>query len=808
MSRLSQQLLLALVVGAAATTVPVDADAAPASRRSKRGDAKLGDLVQRLRESEQSVVKAERAAAKEAVPTDKALAKRLVQGQLQMAEGDYEGAAIKFLDLVENYGETPAGIQAVFFLGDALVQMDMQRWAVELFSQTLSDRRPDARRFHQLAVARLFDLALLRREKGFARRPGLSATPEVRARLQSVGVDVSVKPPEGIVKQADADRLVQWAESFPRSDRDPELRYSYGRYLFLTKRYDKALVELESLSPIDVPISRGGPGAQWRVRAAYVAASSAAGAGNLDDALTRFGNIVKANPSNPRDRQIKELSWLAIGRIHHDTGESEDAVKAYRQIGRDSPFFPEAMYETAWTLLGNKQYEQAIQALDLLLIYDPNSPISAEIKQLRGKIKIQQRDYASAEEEFLTLRREFDRLGKRMARKLSTQSDARTYFAAVVGEDMENFSLTSLLPTAALPVARGLDSAVHAESIAREVGMLERELSETRDLLARMEEAVQAREKARLFNDLGAHATSLDNVDRDLIDVREALVARLASKLKGGSLDRMEAQRKKLRDLVDEPLGTRGPQYRKMIARLERLAEQAHKLDLFIGEMRAELVAAENYYEQTRKDQKIDRQGFLKQAAEQRDEIAALEKAARDLRDEIARARSAVRYQDPLLVAQQQANRAYRKHLQGMWAALSKARKDPDATTVMKRVEAMQVRVDNTRGALERAAANKLKDAVTILVEERANLDRYLEELTAMTGDTKAVVAQVLEAAYGDVVGEIGNLTMRSEVGLLDVAWAMKEAETDEVGRLERIRDRDLRELDLAIEMGLEDLVE
>ena len=189
-------------------------------------------------------------------------------------------------------------------------------------------------------------------------------------------------------------------------------------------------------------------------------------------------------------------------------------------------------------------------------------------------------------------------------------------------------------------------------------------------------------------------------------------------------------------------------------------------------------------------------------------EIAALEKAARDLRDEIARARSAVRYQDPLLAAQQQANRAYRKHLQGMWAALSKARQDPDAATVMKRVEAMQVRVDNTRGALERAAANKLKDAVTILVEERGNLDRYLEELTATTGDTKAVVAQVLEAAYGDVVGEIGNLTMRSEVGLLDVAWAMKEAETDEVGRLERIRDRDLRELDLAIEMGLEDLVE
>jgi len=198
----------------------------------------------------------------------------------------------------------------------------------------------------------------------------------------------------------------------------------------------------------------------------------------------------------------------------------------------------------------------------------------------------------------------------------------------------------------------------------------------------------------------------------------------------------------------------------------------------------------------------------LKQAAAQRNDIAELEKASKASRGRISRAKSAVRYQDPLLAAQQKANRAYRKHLQGMWAALSKASKDPDASTVMRRVEGIQVRVDNTRGALERSAAKRLQGAVTILLEERANLDRYLVELTETTGDTKAAVASVLEAAYVDVVGEIGNLTIRSEVGLLDVAWAMKEAETDEVGRLERVRDRDLRELELAIEMGLEDLSE
>ena len=59
-------------------------------------------------------------------------------------------------------------------------------------------------------------------------------------------------------------------------------------------------------------------------------------------------------------------------------------MAAYRKISRDSVYFPEAMYETAWTLLRAGQNEAAITALDLLLVYDPDSPIVPEIKQLRG----------------------------------------------------------------------------------------------------------------------------------------------------------------------------------------------------------------------------------------------------------------------------------------------------------------------------------------------------------------------------------------------------------------------------------------
>src|SRR5690606_15200629 len=97
------------------------------------------------------------------------------------------------------------------------------------------------------------------------------------------------------------------------------------------------------------------------------------------------------------------------------------------------------------------------------------------------------------------------------------------------------------------------------------------------------------------------------------------------------------------------------------------------------------------------------------------------------------------------------------------------------AGTLWSRVEKLQARADGARVALDRAAGARLQDAIRILVEERANLDRYLVELRGTKTTTKTLVGEVMAAAYEDVVGELANMVMRSEVGLLDVAWAMKE---------------------------------
>jgi len=324
--------------------------------------------------------------------------------------------------------------------------------------------------------------------------------------------------------------------------------------------------------------------------------------------------------------------------------------------------------------------------------------------------------------------------------------------------------------------------------------------------LSRMEEAVDVTHKARLFTDLAAHVSALDDGTSQVIDVQERLVARLRVRAKGEGVQQLEDERRRLRGELDAPRGGASPKREKSVRAVEKLEQSAHKLELVVAEQRAQLVATERYYEETRGEQKIDHQAFLSQAAELRDEIAGLEAQAASLRRKVGRARAGLRFDNPEDDRWRQAAAAYQQHLGRMHDALAKVAPDSDGAALWKRTVAWQGSCDGVRDGLDGAADKRLGKALTIIAEERANLDQYRSELDVTRGRTKELVAEVMSATYRDVVSELHNQVMRSEVGLLDVAWAMKDAETEEVQRLELERDQILGELDEAVKMGLEEL--
>ena len=789
-------LVTVLAIGAAEATVH--------ARRNKT--VQLSEVVTRLRETQQGIVAAERAAVPEPDASEAELARRLVAGQLRLADDDFEGAAVVFLDLVENHAGSQAAPQAVYYLGEALMKLDMPRWAAEVFTRNLGDSNPAAQRFHQRSVARLFDLRHPPREEGFAEHPGTSATPEARARLAALGHRPDHAPRQGVIAADDAERLERWAESFAAADRIPELRYAYGRYLYLAGKHARARDELDTIAlpgAIDNATARSEP---HTLRAAYIAAAASLALGEVDDALERFSTVVRVRPPTTEDRRIVELAWMALGRVRHDQGKWSPSIRAYRRVGRDSPYFREAMYETAWTLLRAGHHQRAAQVLALLLVYDPQAPVAAEVKQLRGKIRISQRDYRAAEEDFLELRREYAALARQLEDKGHAGEPTEAWFQAVIGEDMRHFDLGTLLPAGAVPLARSLPRARQAEATVQVVGVLVDELRDTRALLARMEEALRAKEPARLFTDLNAHVAALDSAELGLLDIQYDLLRRAASRMDDAALTTFEAESRQYQRAIDQPLGPHGGTRDETVDTLTHLSEQVHKLQLTVAAQRAQLVAAERYYQETRQQQRIDHDAFLQQAAELRDAIAAADGRLRSMRHHIQRAESALRYDDPFVPARDHAVGQYRAYLARMRTVIADAAPDPETDELWERAKTLEQSLAGARSGLDRTAALRLRVAREVVVEERANLDDYLVQLQATRKRTQAVGAEVTAAAYRDVVAEVDNLVIRSEVGLLDVAWAMKEAEVEAVEHLEKARDQEMREIERNLELGLEAL--
>ncbi len=766
--------------------------------------ASLQSVLVSLAAVEEVAVAAEQAARRDATRSDAELARRLVAGQVMLAQRDSERAAVVFLDLLENAPASPAAAQARYYLGEALLLLGMRRWAAECFSGTLADPGADARRLHQKAVARLLALASPGRGPGFARKPGLGAMPELRARMQALGL-TSAAPqtpaiaPLGELGPTDILRLRGWVESVAPEQRSAELRYAHGRHLFLSRDYSAAFAELEALAPGDQPLDLRGGDARWRLRATYIAGAAAAALGQAELAMVRFNKLASALVRTPEDREIRDLAWLARARLYADAGDQAEAIRAYRQVGRGSPLFGEAMYETAWALLRAGRPEVALAALQQVLEVSPDSPVAPEALQMRGKLQIQQRAWKAAELEFTALRRDFETRAKALAGTLTVEADAAAYYSAVAGSDGPEFKLDALLPRAALPLARGMRRASQAEDLAQETGAVTRMLADTRDLLARMEAATQASERARLFVDLGAQWSALDQAGFELADASERLLAHAGAKLEPSSFAAIERSRQAQRKPVDTLRTGSSARERRILDVAPLHAELAADA----ARLRAQLVALERSQLASGRPRTA---AFFSEATALRAALAEAEAGAATLHARVTEARATVRFTDPLLTARRSALTSYRSFLGSAVDGAAKAVADPAVTALFARLRRADARLTAARNKIDAAASKRLAAAIVVLRDERRKLDEYAAELGELRERALGTIGQTTAAAVRDVGAELRYWTIRSEVGLLDVAWAVQHGEQDEAERLERSRDQGFKELDRALDQVLEEL--
>ncbi len=85
---------------------------------------------------------------------------------------------------------------------------------------------------------------------------------------------------------------------------------------------------------------------------------------------------------------IKDLAYLALGRIAHEQGKFDDAYYFYFRVPEESERLPDALFEAAWSMFQKGEYEASRAFIDQFDRSFPDSPLAPDVLLLRAMIDL------------------------------------------------------------------------------------------------------------------------------------------------------------------------------------------------------------------------------------------------------------------------------------------------------------------------------------------------------------------------------------------------------------------------------------
>ena len=320
--------------------------------------------------------------------TDSQLQAQLLRGEELAADEQWDAAALVLFELVESpryadFEGSDAYRHAEYLLAGALEELGAYRTAFRYLNRILS-RGPDDAYFGP-AYRRSVDIAL----EG-------SDLNRVLGALELVG------------------------ESGLPADPLNELRYLRGR-----ARYDAG-----DLNAADTAFFEVGRRSRFYANAQYLRGVIATRNGNLPGAEALFCSIATTDDTerftfyvDARYFEIRDLTWLALGRVAHEGERSADAFYYYFQVPNDSERVAGALFEAAWSMYEGGDHDTAIDLLDQLQTRFPSSPFVDEAALLRGYVHLGRCEFEEADRLFVEFAGAFQGLREEVERIL--QSPAR-----------------------------------------------------------------------------------------------------------------------------------------------------------------------------------------------------------------------------------------------------------------------------------------------------------------------------------------------------------------------------------------------
>jgi tetratricopeptide (TPR) repeat protein len=710
--------------------------------------------------------------------------RRSIDAQVNFGIGNYDEAAIVLYDVVERYPNHKVYDEALYYLSESLFMKGDYVASRSYFTKLVVDRGTRSK-FYQQSLERLIELTL---------------------------------------KLNDSENVERWLallDAVPAAERRSSVPYVRGKYYFFNGNYDKALQQFGQV----------GPRSKYYFQARYFVGASHVAKKDLARAVVEYQKLVRLAAKSPDQRKVIELAQMALGRIHYERNQPSKAIDRYLEVSRRSELFDETMFEVAWVYVKNREFDKALRALELLALSDPMSPRLPNVKILEGNLRIRKAqrltdsnnaraasdEYDRAVFVFQSLRSVFEKPRQELDKAIADKRDPADYMAQITGRHAETFDIKATLPEVAASWLRDEPEVGRIVSVETDLGQVEGDVEVAEKTIRRLEYALATPSRVNIFPGLASkriRATEImDDVTAMRIDLaaqQQKLLARYAQGGDSADLERLARERSELaRQLRRMPDATVAESARITRARGRTVAvdKESAEASTVIGRAEAQLVAMEKFLaDQGYKEVKAGDLAELKaEIAKNRAEIQILKKELEAVKDDTIVALDRAGTGDDAAMRRVELRGRLRAALDAEHKAMRELaaraegndRRDADRMAAMAlRADRISARLDQANAKIDGIVDEALVEVRATLEDERAKLASYQQEYVNYDGESHALGGEVLGLAFTEVARKLYEVMMRSDVGVVDVAWSVKEGSDRTLRRLNLDQSREGRILD------------
>ncbi len=702
---------------------------------------------------------------------------RLTDGELFYRLQDYVRASIIFTDIVENYPEHRAFPDALFLLGDSLFRAGDYLGARTRFRELIQHSgETEFRPYLQRALGRLIEIAIHTRdfdgvEDYFA---ALSRIPpsEIEATTNYFRAKYLYNravPTEDVLRM--------------RSEGDPMPEVDQAGL----EQARQAFEAVQQGSPY-YPQARYFIGVIYTLREQY------------PQAIEAFRRVLRSPGETEEQREVIELTQLALGRLYYETDQLDQAVEAYQAVPRTSANFHIALYEIAWVYIRMGDSTRAERALEVLSVAAPESRFIPDGKILRGNLLLRNGRFDDANRIFREVAREFGPVRRELDQMMEAHADPAAYFRGLVRENMESFDANAFLPPLAQRWASLEGDMDRALGVLSDLSQARRLVRETSELVDRLSAALAQPNRVAIFGDLRLQmerSTAIRNrvarTRRDLVAVLERRHPDIAGEV-GDTLRQMQSIARFFDGMPTDDSGF--AQFDdEVLGRYSHLGREIGRLEVELQGLEARIVAMERYLDDT--SEQRDASGV----AAIRAELATHRQSVEQYREQIRQLRIALEAAR-LQVGPDDARYSRHDRLRREYARLADevdnrvGSRDPEMARLFGRLDAVEQQLDGRETDVHRIADERSSDIHQQLEQETTRIVGFRQALTDLEQETEVVVGAVTYENFQHVQHRFYDLVLRADVGRIDVAWADREEHRMRIEMLTRDRASEIRALD------------